>query len=191
MGFLLQFKFDGNFVSLSPHFWYGDRYKSWHVARQLCCRAMCNFLLRSVGQQRNNSKTKFRSNLTCGQENGCETGPWSFVISKQIVFLIITPNYQSNEQYGLYKYQSTCIAITYADYSYDQVVYTVPVKLSQWSHFLATHFFTYGQSHFYANWLPESCFWRFITELIMFSKAGTFKFCWDLLYWRCSTLISA
>ena len=67
----------------------------------------------------------------------------------------------------------------------------MPVKLSQWSHFLATHFFTYGQSHFFANWLPESCFWRFITEMIMFSKAGTFKFCWDLLYWRCSTLISA
>ena len=36
-GFPSQFKFDGNFDSLSRRFWYSDRYKLLYMARQLCC----------------------------------------------------------------------------------------------------------------------------------------------------------
>ena len=44
------------------------------MARQLCCRDMYRLLLRSDGQQRNYSKTNFRSNLNCGQKTVSETG---------------------------------------------------------------------------------------------------------------------
>ena len=70
-----QFKFDGNFVSLSSRFWYIDRYKILYMARQLCCRGMCKNLLRSDDQQRNYSKANFPSNLNCGQNIVSETGP--------------------------------------------------------------------------------------------------------------------
>ena len=36
-----QFKFDGNYISLSSRFQYSDRYKILYMARQLCCRGMC------------------------------------------------------------------------------------------------------------------------------------------------------
>ena len=45
-----QFKFDGNYVSLSSRFQCSDRYKLLYMARQLCCRGMCKTLLRSDGQ---------------------------------------------------------------------------------------------------------------------------------------------
>ena len=45
------------------------------MARQLCCRGMCKNLLRSDSQQWNYSKTKFPSNLNCGQKIVSETGP--------------------------------------------------------------------------------------------------------------------
>ena len=70
-----QFKFDGNFVSLSPRFYHNDRYKILYMARQLCCRGMCKNLLRSDGQQRSYGKAKFPSNLNCGQKTVSETGP--------------------------------------------------------------------------------------------------------------------
>ena len=72
-----KFKFDGNFVSLSPRFSYSDRYKILYMARQLCCRGMWKKLLRSVGQQWSYGKGKFPSNLNCGQKNVSETGPMS------------------------------------------------------------------------------------------------------------------
>ena len=72
-----QFKFDGNFVSLSPRFKYSARYKILYMTRQLCCRVMCKKWLRSDGQQRNHSKAKFPSSLNCEQKkNVSETGPW-------------------------------------------------------------------------------------------------------------------
>ena len=75
-----QFKFDGNFVSLSSQFWYSDYYKILYMAQQLCCRGMCKNLLRSDGQQRNYSKVKFPSNLNCRQKIVSETGPRSWLI---------------------------------------------------------------------------------------------------------------
>ena len=42
--FLSQFKFYGNYVSLSSRFQYSDRYKILYMARQLCCRGMCQNL---------------------------------------------------------------------------------------------------------------------------------------------------
>ena len=72
-----QFKFDGNFVSLSPRLHYRDRYKILYMARQLCCRGMCKNLLRSDGQQRSYGKAKFPSYLNCGLKTVSETGPWS------------------------------------------------------------------------------------------------------------------
>ena len=70
-----QFKFDGNFVLLSPQLHYRDRYKILYMARQLCCRGMCKNLLRSDGQQRSYGKAKFPSYLNCGQKTVSETGP--------------------------------------------------------------------------------------------------------------------
>ena len=70
-----QFKFDGNFFSLSPRLHYRDRYKILYMARQLCCRGLCKNLLRSDGQHRSYGKTKFPSYLNCGQKNVSETGP--------------------------------------------------------------------------------------------------------------------
>ena len=72
-----QFKFDGNFVSLSSRFLFSDPYKILYMTRQMCCRGMCKNLLRSDGQQQNYSKAKFPSNLNCGQKIVSETGPWS------------------------------------------------------------------------------------------------------------------
>ena len=70
-----QFKFDGNFVSLSPRFEYSDHYKILYMARQLCCRGMCKNLLRSDVLQQSYGKAKFPSNLNCGQKTVSETGP--------------------------------------------------------------------------------------------------------------------
>ena len=70
-----QFKFDGNFVSISPRLHYRDRYKILYMARQLCCRGMCKNLLRSDGQQRSYGKAKFPSCLNCGLKTVSETGP--------------------------------------------------------------------------------------------------------------------
>ena len=70
-----QFKFNGNFVALSPRFWYSDRYKILYMAWQLCCHGMCKTLLRSDGQQRNYSQAKFPSNFNCGQKIVGETWP--------------------------------------------------------------------------------------------------------------------
>ena len=73
--FLSQFKFHGNFGSVSPRFWYSDRYKILYMAQQPCCRGVCKNLLRSNGQQRNCNKAKFASNFNCGQKIVSETGP--------------------------------------------------------------------------------------------------------------------
>ena len=73
-----QFKFDGNFVSLSPRLSFSDCYKILYMVRQLCCRGMCKNLLRSDGQQQNYSKGKFPSNLKCVQKIVSEPGPWLF-----------------------------------------------------------------------------------------------------------------
>ena len=70
-----QFKFDENFVLLSPRLHYRDRYKILYMARQLCCRGMCKNLLPSDGQQRSYGKAKFPSYLNCGQKTVSETGP--------------------------------------------------------------------------------------------------------------------
>ena len=69
-----QFKLDGNFVLLSSRLHYRDRYKILYMARQLCCRGMCKYLLRSDGQQRSYGKAKFPSYLNCGQKTVSETG---------------------------------------------------------------------------------------------------------------------
>ena len=45
-----QFKFDGNFVSLSFQFIYSNRYKILYMVRQLSSRGMCKNLLWSDGQ---------------------------------------------------------------------------------------------------------------------------------------------
>ena len=73
--FPTQLKFDGNFISLSPRFWYNDRYKILYMARQLCCHGMCKNLLQIDGQQQSYGKAKFPSNLNCGQKNVSETNP--------------------------------------------------------------------------------------------------------------------
>ena len=83
--FTSQFKFDGNFVSLSPRLHYRDRYKILYMARQLCCRGMCKNLLRSDGQQRSYGKAKFPSYLNCGQKNVSETGPWPIYKNLQLI----------------------------------------------------------------------------------------------------------
>ena len=66
MAFLLQFKFIGNFVSLSPLFQYSDRYEILY---------MCKSSLRSDGQRQNYSKVKFASNLNWWQKIVSETAP--------------------------------------------------------------------------------------------------------------------
>ena len=84
-----QFKFDGNFVLLSPRLHYRDRYKILYMARQLCCRGMCKNLLRSDGQQRSYGKAKFPSYLNCGQKTVSETGPCCFNVVSTISYLIV------------------------------------------------------------------------------------------------------
>ena len=82
-------------LSLSSRFWYSDRYKILHMARQLCCRGMYKNLLRSDGQQRNYSKAKFASDLNCGQKIVSETGPrttwWQFYLMNHIITIFIIP----------------------------------------------------------------------------------------------------
>ena len=86
MVFPSYFKFDGNFVSLSPRLLYHDSYKMLYMARQLCCRGMCKNLLRSGGQPRNYGNTKFPPNLNCGQKNISETGPRTTVVLQGLRF---------------------------------------------------------------------------------------------------------
>ena len=43
------------------------KFCTWHDSS--ACRVMCKKLLRYDGQQRNNTKAKFPSNLNCGQKN--------------------------------------------------------------------------------------------------------------------------
>ena len=82
-----QFKFDGNFVSISPRLHNRDRYKILYMARQLCCRGMCKNLLRSDGQQRSYGKAKFPSYLNCGQKTVSETGPGSNLVQTLDIFI--------------------------------------------------------------------------------------------------------
>ena len=49
--------------------------KKLYIVRQLCCRGMCRNLSRSDGQQRNNSKAKFPSNLNYGQKSLVKRAP--------------------------------------------------------------------------------------------------------------------
>ena len=82
---LTQFKFGGNFISLSPRFQDSDRYKILYMARQPCCRGMCKNLLRSDSQQRSYGKAKFPSNLNCGKKSVSETGPWSIFCGRHFL----------------------------------------------------------------------------------------------------------
>ena len=71
-----QFKFDGNFVPISPRFliqWSQPKFCMWHdsVAVVECAKK----LLRSDGQQWNYSKANFPSNWNCGQKNHLWNGP--------------------------------------------------------------------------------------------------------------------
>ena len=90
-----QFKFDRNFVSLSPRLEYRDSYNILYMARQLCCRGMCKTLLRSNGQLRSYGKAKFPSYLNCGQKNVSERnrkiGNSWFLCYWQISLLTTTP----------------------------------------------------------------------------------------------------
>ena len=76
--FFSHFKRDGKFILLSPKFWQSDHYKISHMTRQLCCRGMCEILLRSGDQWLNYSKAKFPLNLNCEKNTVSETGPSTY-----------------------------------------------------------------------------------------------------------------
>ena len=70
-----QFKFNRNFVLLSPRFQQSDCYKILYITQKHCFRGMCKNLLRSDGKQWNYSEAKFPSNGSCEQKVIIETGP--------------------------------------------------------------------------------------------------------------------
>ena len=67
-GFSIPIQIRRKFPPLSPWSWYNDRDKILYMARQLYCRGMCKYLLRSDDQTRNYSKAKFPSNLNWGSK---------------------------------------------------------------------------------------------------------------------------
>ena len=99
-----QFKFDGNFVSHLPRFWYGDRYKILYMSRQLHCRGMCKNVSRSDGQHWYCTKLKLPSNLDYGQ-NRSWTAPSSAAVLqwKWVWYVHIwkLKSYQMPQLYGV------------------------------------------------------------------------------------------